>query len=121
MTIADPAGALYGTVVGHFVMSIFSRSPLGLRDLGVRRQLRATHLERGLERLLGVLLEVEVDRQLDVEAVDRWHFLEQSHRSVGGVDLVDALAPRAVQHRLHAQLDAELADPLVQQVVGFAN
>ena len=75
----------------------------------------ATLLELGLQRLLRVLLVVEVDRQLDVFTGDRVDVLVEqlAHDASRGVDLEDLLAPRAVQRILHRQLDAERADQLV--------
>ena len=70
ITITEPAGALYATSVptarlgssGPFV-------PSGFSDLRVAGRELPALLELGLQQPLGVLLEVEVDRQLDVHAV----------------------------------------------------
>ncbi len=113
--IDDAAGALYShglTLVDVHLLDL----AVGLQDLRVRSGLRATRLERGLDRLLGVLLVVEVDRELDVEPVERRHVLDQANRAVGGIDLEDLAPPGSVQHRFHALLDAELSDPFVEQV-----
>ena len=73
----------------------------------------------GLQRLLGVLLDVEVDRQLNVSAGDRVDVLidQLADDSARGVDLEDLLAPRAVERVLHRLLDTERADELVGVVV----
>ena len=75
--------------------------------------------ELGLQGLLGILLHVEVDRQLDVHAGDRVHVLvdQLANDAAGSVDLEDFLAPRAVQRVLHRLLDAERADQFVGVVV----
>ena len=82
------------------------------------RDLQAAGLELRLERLLGELLLVEIDRQLDVIAVDRRDTVDLTDDPARVVDLVRDEAPLAVQFVLHAQLDAELADPFVQVVTG---
>ena len=60
-------------------------------------------LELGLQRLLGVLLHVEVDGQLDVLTGDRVDVLidQLANDAAGGVDLEDLLAPLTVQRVLH--------------------
>ncbi len=75
--------------------------------------------ELGLQSLLGVLLHVEVDGQLDVHAGNRVHVLvdQLPNDAAGSVDLEDFLAPRAVQRVLHRLLDAERADQFVRVVV----
>ena len=78
-------------------------------DLLTERELR-------LECLFGELLLVEIDRELDVVAVDRRNPLDLADDAVGIVDLVGDRTPRAVQLVLHAQLDAELADAFVEEV-----
>ena len=80
--------------------------PLGLVTSGLAAVNSRFSAELGLEQPLGVLLELEVDRQLDVLAVDRRLVAELADDAVVGVDLVDDLAPLAVEGVLHRQLDA---------------
>ena len=91
------------------------------RDLFVGRQIAAL-LQLGFQRLLGVLLQVEVDAELDVLPRHRLDRLEQPHGVAGGVDLPHLFAPLAVQLGLHAGFHTELTDAFVavvaqQQVV----
>ena len=65
-----------------------------------------------LQQALGVLLDVEVDRELDVSAVHRGLIADRADDAVVGVDLDHFLAPPAVEHVLHAQLDARPPDIL---------
>ena len=86
------------------------------REIG--RQVAALQ-ELGLQRLLGILLHVEIDRQLDVAAGNGVDVLieQLADDAAGCVDLEHLLAPRAVQRVFHRQFDAEGADELVGVVV----
>ena len=87
-----------------------------LRIEPVLRELEPAELELRLERLLGVLLLVEIDRQLDVLTVDRRNALDLTNDLTRLVDLIGHVAGRAVQLLLHRELDPELADTFVQFV-----
>ena len=69
-----------------------------------------------MQRLLGVLLHPEIDRELNVLTRDGLDPTELAHHMVGAVDLVDHLAPRAVQRFLHALFNTELSYGLVVEV-----
>ena len=75
-----------------------------------------TNLQLGLERLLGELLLIEVDRELHVVAVDRRNPPNLTNDPARVVDLVGDGAPLAVEFVLHAQFDAELSDTFVLEV-----
>ena len=85
-------------------------------SIGLLAGVEPAQLELALERLFGVLLLIEVDGQLDVVAVDGGDLLDLAQDAAGVVDLVGDVPPLAVQLLLHAQLDAELADALVEVV-----
>ena len=85
---------------------------------GVLRRLEPAELELGLECLLGVLLLIEIDRDLHVLPVDRRDLGDGPDDPARVVDLVGDVAPLAVEFFLHAQLDAELAYPFVEVVAG---
>ena len=84
--------------------------PLGFLTIG----LGASHVrwspQPGVEHPLGVLLEVEVDRELDVVAVDRLRAADLAHDVAVRVDLEHHLAPLAVERRLVGLLDPAAPD-----------
>ena len=76
-------------------------------------------LELGLQGLLGVLLDVEIDGQLNVSTGNRIDVLIDQfvHDAARGIDFEDLLAPRAVQRVFHRKLDTECAHQFVGVVV----
>ena len=78
----------------------------------------ASRPQLGLERLLGVLLDIQVDAELHVESGHRVDVLigEFTHDRTRCVDLVDLLAPPAVQLAFHTLLNTKLPDTFVSLV-----
>ncbi len=92
---------------------------VGLLDDRVGRRECPLQPQLGLQQTLGVLLQVEVDGQLDVHPVDGVPAADLADDAAVRVDLVDDLAPLAVQRGLVLELDTGAADILaaVRRVV----
>ena len=99
-----------------WVVREHERLEVRLRVQRIGRHLLPAGPQLGFERLLGELLLVEIDGELDVVAVDRRHPANLADDPARVVDLVGDVAPLAVQVFLHAQLDTELPDTLVEVV-----
>ena len=86
--------------------------------LAVRVRGRSTALDLGFEGLLGVLLDVEVDRQLDVLAGERLGSRDLAQHVAGGIDFELSSPRRTSKLLLEPLFDTRLADLVVHPVAG---
>ena len=98
------------------VVGEHERFEVVLRVFRVYRYLQPTKPKLRLQRLLGVLLLIEIDRELDVIAIDRRVTPHLTHDAAGIVYFVRNRTPLAVEFALHAELDPKLPNSFVEEV-----